>query len=151
MTFLPNHLSRRERQIMDAVYSLKQASVEQVLEILPDPPSYSSVRALMRILENKGHLRHILEGRKFIYIPIQPHQSAATKALQQVLNTFFGGNIEIAVQTLLSASETRLNEEQLDHIARQIEKAKMENQSQSIQASQNISSETSDYRREREP
>lgn len=151
MTISPTHLSRRERQIMDAVYTLKQASVEQVLEVLPDPPGYSAVRALMRILEDKGHLRHITEGRKYIYLPTQPHHSATKNAIQQLISTFFGGSVELAVQTLISGSDTKLSDEQLDRIARQIEKAKRSERIPPTGASQDVISETYENEKEREP
>lgn len=121
---LAHHLSRRERQIMDAIYALGQASAAQVQEALPDPPSYSSVRKLLQILEEKGHLRHTQEGQHYIYCPTQPRQSAAKTAMKQVLTTFFGGNLETAVATLLSEAETELSEEQAARLSSLIEEAK---------------------------
>jgi len=109
---LAHKLSRRERQIMDAVYALGQASAVQVLEVLPDPPGLSSVRKLILILEEKGYLRHVQEGQHFVYLPTHPRQAAAKSAMKQVLNTFFGGNLETAVATLLSEAETELTGEQ---------------------------------------
>ena len=120
---LPYRLSRRERQIMDAVYSRGQASATQVLETIPDPPSYSSIRKLMTILEEKGHLRHVQEGSRYIYVPTQPRQNAARSAIRQVLNTFFGGNLESAVETLLSESETDLTDEQAARLSALIDQA----------------------------
>jgi len=120
---LPNRLSRRERQIMDAVYSMGQASANQVLEAISDPPSYSSIRKLMTILEEKGHLRHIQEGSRYIYLPTQPRQNAARSAIRQVLNTFFGGNLESAVETLLSEAETDLTDEQAARLSALIDQA----------------------------
>jgi len=120
----PYLLSRRERQIMDAVYSLGQPSAQQVLDALPDPPGLSSVRKLILILEAKGHLRHIVDGKQHVYLPTQPRQSAARSAIRQVLNTFFGGDLEMAVTTLLSEAETELSDEQAARLSAMIEAAK---------------------------
>ena len=114
---LTHRLTRRERQIMDAVYALGQASAQQVLEALPDPPGLSSVRKLILILEEKGHLRHVQEGQHFLYLPTQPRQSAARSAMRQVLSTFFGNDLETAVATLLSEAETELTDEQAARLA----------------------------------
>lgn len=127
MTRLLAHLlSRRERQIMDVLYQLGQATVTEVREALPNPPTYSTVRALMRVLETKGHVRHLSEGGKYIYLPIQPHDHAAQNALAQVVHTFFGGSIEQAVTTLVSEPESRLTNEELDRLAALIEQARQE-------------------------
>jgi len=117
-------LSRRERQIMDAVYALGQASAVQVLEALPDPPGLSSVRKLILILEEKGHLRHVQEGQHFLYLPTHPRQAAAKSAMRQVLTTFFGGDLETAVATLLSEAETELTDEEAARLSAMIERAK---------------------------
>ena len=119
-------LSRRERQIMDVIYRQGRATAAAVLEALPDPPSYSAVRALLRILEVKGHLRHVKEGRSYVYLPVQPRQTAAHSALAQVVQTFFGGSIEETVTTLLTDRDTRLSEEELDRLSRLIEQAREE-------------------------
>lgn len=116
-----NNLSRRERQIMDAIYARGQASAAQVLEVLPDPPGNSSVRKLLQILEEKGHLRHIQEGKHHVYLPTQLRQSAAESAMRQVLKTFFGGNLETAVATLLSEAETSLTDDQAARLSALIE------------------------------
>jgi BlaI family penicillinase repressor len=121
---LSHRLSRRERQIMDAVYSLEQASAQQVLEILPDPPGLSSVRKMILILEDKGHLRHVEQGKHHVYIPTQPRQSAAKSAMRQVLTTFFSGDLETAVATLLSEAETELTDEEAERLSAMIERAK---------------------------
>jgi predicted transcriptional regulator len=117
-------LSRRERQIMDVIYQRGQATAGDVLEGLPDPPSYSAVRALLRVLETKGHVRHKQEGNRYIYLPIQPRNRAAQSALAQVVQTFFGGSVEQTVATLLSDADTRLSEEELSRLAELIEQAK---------------------------
>jgi predicted transcriptional regulator len=117
-------LSRRERQIMDVIYQRSQATAGEVLEGLPDPPSYSAVRALLRVLETKGHVRHKQEGNRYIYLPTQPRSRAAQSALAQVVQTFFGGSVEQTVATLLSDADTRLSEEELSRLAELIEQAK---------------------------
>lgn len=121
---LSHSLSRRERQIMDAVYALSQASAVQVLEALPNPPGLSSIRKLILILEEKGHLRHIQEGQHHVYLPTQPRHSAAKSAMRQVLTTFFGGDLETAVATLLSEAETELTDEEAARLSAMIASAK---------------------------
>jgi predicted transcriptional regulator len=106
-------LSRRERQIMDAIYSLGKASVAQVIGLIPDPSGYSSVRKLLQILEEKGHVKHTQEGQLYVYSPTQPRQSAARSAMKQILQTFFGGNVEDAVMTLMSEADVRLSDEDI--------------------------------------
>src|SRR5215472_2584533 len=118
---LSHRLSRRERQIMDTVYMLGQASAAQVLELLPDPPGLSTVRKLILILEQRGHLYHKQEGQHFVYLPTQPRQSAARSAMRQVLTTFFGGNLETAVATLLSEAETELTDDEAARLSNLIE------------------------------
>ena len=117
-------LSRRERQIMDVIYQRGQATASEVLEGLPDPPSYSAVRALLRVLETKGHARHKQEGNRYIYLPSQPRNRAAQSALTQVVQTFFGGSVEQTVAMLLSDADTRLSEAELSRLAELIEQAK---------------------------
>ncbi len=121
---ISHRLSRRERQIMDAIYALGQASATEVLESLPDPPGLSSVRKLILILEEKGHLRHIQEGKHHVYVPIHPRQSAAKSAMRQVLTTFFGGDLETAMATLLSEAETDLTDEEAERLSAMIEGAR---------------------------
>jgi predicted transcriptional regulator len=117
-------LSRRERQIMEIIYARGQASASEVLEGLADPPSYSAVRALLRVLETKGHVRHVREGARYVYQPTQPRNRAARSALTQVVQTFFGGSVEQTVASLLSDADTRLSEEELSRLADLIEQAK---------------------------
>jgi len=109
---------------MDAIYSLGQASVSQVIEALDDAPGYSSVRKTLQILEEKGHVRHIQEGQHYIYLPTQPRQNAARSAMKQVLQTFFAGNIEHAVLTLMSEAEVDLSEDDVARLTALIEAAK---------------------------
>ena len=115
-------LSRRERQIMDIVYQRERASVADVLEDLPDPPSYSTVRALLRILEEKGYLTHKKDGKRYIYRPTQPRQQAGRFALKQIFQTFFDKSIEKTVMTLVS--DANLSDEELDRLSQLIEQAK---------------------------
>ncbi len=117
-------LSRRERQIMDVVYRLGKASVGEVLERIPDPPSYSAVRALMRILEEKGHLRHEQDGPRYLYLPTEPRDSARRSALSHMVRTFFGGSAEAAVAALLDPSNHRLDDGELDRLSALIEQAR---------------------------
>jgi predicted transcriptional regulator len=98
---------------MDAIYSLGKASVAQVIGLIPDPSGYSSVRKLLQILEEKGHVKHTQEGQLYVYSPTQPRQSAARSAMKQILQTFFGGNVEDAVMTLMSEADVRLSDEDI--------------------------------------
>ena len=117
-------LSRRERQIMDIVYARGEATASVVQEDLPNPPSYSSVRTLLRILEQKGHLRHESRDGRYVYTPIQAHGTVALSALSQVVKTFFGGSVERAVATLVSSSDAALSDQELDRLGVLIEQAK---------------------------
>jgi predicted transcriptional regulator len=117
-------LSRRERQIMDIVYQQGRAAAADVQAALPDPPSYSSVRALLGILETKGHLKHIKDGARYVYLPTRPRMSAAKSALRSVMQTFFGNSVEQTVATLLSASDTPLSSEELARLSVLIDSAK---------------------------
>ena len=119
-------LSRRERQIMDIIYQQGRADAADVLAALPDPPSYSSVRALLGILETKGHLKHVKDGPRYVYLPTRPRANAAKTALRSVMQTFFGGSVEQTVATLLSVSETPLSSEELARLSSLIEDAKEE-------------------------
>jgi len=119
-------LSRREREIMDIIYQRGRASVAEVMADLPDPPSYSAVRALLRILEAKGHLKHIRQGPRYVYRPTRRRRSAGRAALRRVLRTFYDGSIHKAMAALLDVSDSRLSDEDLDRIARLIEQARKE-------------------------
>ena len=120
-----NQLSRRERQIMDVVYRLGKAAVSDVLERLPDPPSYSAVRALMRILEEKGHLSHEQDGPRYVYLPTVPRDAAQASALSHLVRTFFGGSSELAAAALLGVNR-RLTEADLRRLADRVEAAREE-------------------------
>lgn len=121
-----NILSRRERQIMDIIYSRGQASAAEVMEDLADPPSYSAVRALLRVLEEKGHLRHTLDGQRYVYSPTIARERAKRSALQRVLQTFFDDSAEDAVAALLDISQKRLSDDELKRMEDLIKKAREE-------------------------
>ena len=108
---------------MDVVYAHGQASVADVLADIADPPSYSSVRALMRILEEKGHLRHRKDGVKYIYLPTRPRRAAGRSAMRNLLRTFFDGSTEKAVAALLDVSDNKLTDQQLNRLRGIIEQA----------------------------
>jgi predicted transcriptional regulator len=120
------HLSRRESQIMDAIYHLGEASVAEVVERMPDQPGYNTVRNTMAILERKGHLLHRRDGQRYLYAPRDPVDVAKTSALRHLLHTFFDGSLPQAVVALLGVSEHRLTDADLDEIARHIEQARQE-------------------------
>ena len=119
-------LGRRERQIMDLVYQLEEASVGDVLAKLTDPPSYSSVRTMMRHLESKGLLKHRSEGNKYIYRPTQRHETARRSALKHLMKTFFGGSATETVAAILGDNTDDLSEADLARLESLIEQAKQE-------------------------
>jgi predicted transcriptional regulator len=121
-----SHLTRRERQIMDIIYRLGRATAHDVLEHLPDPPSYSAVRALLRLLEERGHVRHVQEGAKYVYLPAVARGNARKSALAHVVRTFFDGSVEQAVAALVDSSRAKLSRAELDRLADLIDKAKKE-------------------------
>jgi BlaI family penicillinase repressor len=120
------HLSRRERQIMEILYREGKATATGVLAALPDPPSYSAVRALLKVLENKGQIRHVLQDMKYVWLPVVPRERARRSALQNVLETFFDGSPEKAVAALLDMSKTNLSDEELDRLSRLIHESRKE-------------------------
>lgn len=119
-------LGRRERQIMDAVYQLGEASVGDVLARLPNPPSYSAVRTMIRLLERKGYLRHRKAGTKYVYRPTEPHESASRSAIGHLLDTFFGGSASDAMAALLDVSNKRLSDADYRQMQQLIEQARKE-------------------------
>jgi predicted transcriptional regulator len=118
-------LSRRERQIMDVLFALGQATVSDVLERIPDPPSYSAVRATMRVLEEKGHVEHLQDGPRYLYRPVVAQESARSAALRHLVRTFFGGSSELAAAALLGVNR-RLTEADLRRLADRVEAAREE-------------------------
>ena len=123
----PHHqLSRRERQIMDIIYQRGQATAAEVLENLPNPPGYSAVRAMLRLLEEKGYLKHEQDGPRYLFKPTLAREKARKSAMKQMLETFFDGSTEQAVAALLNLSKSKLGREELDRLSRMIETAKKE-------------------------
>lgn len=122
----PLNLSRRERQIMEAIYQLGRATVAQVIERMPDPPSYSAVRALLGILEEKGVLRHEQDGAKYVYLPMVAREKARTTALKSLVRTFFDGSSREAIAALLELPDAKLSSKELDALTELIERAKKE-------------------------
>jgi len=123
----PHHqLSRRERQIMDIIYQRGQATAAEVLENLPNPPGYSAVRAMLRLLEEKGYLKHEQDGPRYLFKPTLAREKARKSAMKQMLATFFDGSTEQAVAALLNLSKSKLGKEELDRLSRMIETAKKE-------------------------
>jgi predicted transcriptional regulator len=120
----PGPLSRRERQIMDALYRRGRASAAEIQESIADAPSYSAVRALLRILEDKGHIRHEQDGAKYVYLPAVSPERAKRSALRHLLETFFNGSVETAVATLLDEKSAKLEPAALERIGRLIDEAK---------------------------
>ena len=119
-------LGRRERQILEILYARGQASVADVLAALPDPPTYSAVRGMLRLLETKGHVRHQAEGRKFVYVPTMARDKARRSAVKSLLQTFFAGSVAQAVLSLIETHEKDLSEEDLTRLTQAIRKAKKE-------------------------
>src|SRR5580658_5906625 len=118
----PNALSRRERQIMDILYKLERASVGQVLAEIVGKPSYSTVRAQLRVLEEKGHVRHEEHGLRYVYVPAVPREVARRSALRHLVETFFDGSTEKVVAALLGGEVSKISPEEMDRLARLIAK-----------------------------
>ena len=117
-------LSRRERQIMEVIYQRGRASVAEVRAAMPDPPSYSAVRALLAILVNKGWLKFQEDGPRYAYRPIQPRQAAGRSALRRVMETFFEGSVANTVAALIDASEEQLSSDEMDRLKSLIEQSR---------------------------
>jgi len=121
-----NELGRRERQIMDVVYRLARASVTEVRENLPDPPTYSAVRAMLGFLEDKGYLRHEREGMKYVYLPTVDAKQARRSALQHMVKTFFNGSAAQAAAALIEMNDTQLSADEIKRLSELIKKARQE-------------------------
>lgn len=126
MTDKPSDLSKRERQIMDFLYQAGRASAAEVLDALPDPPGYSAVRTTLRILEQKGHVRHEEDGRAYVYMPVIRKDAARKRALAHLLKTFFDNSTEQAVAALVDLLGPKTSAAEMDRIAKIIDKAKKE-------------------------
>ncbi|MGA8593895.1 MAG: BlaI/MecI/CopY family transcriptional regulator [Bryobacteraceae bacterium] len=124
---VPQHrLSRRERQIMDILYRRGRATAAEIHESLPDPPSYSAVRAILRVLEEKKHVKHEEKDLRYVFIPTVPREKARRSAIAHVVDTFFDGSAELAVATLLDLSARKLSSEDFDRLSALIEKVRKE-------------------------
>ena len=119
-------LARRERQIMDLIYRLGRATAGEVHAGLPDSPSYSTVRALLRVLETKGHLTHQVDGPRYVYAPTVPRARARESALRQIVNTFFDGSSAAAAAALLDLPDTPLDPTELKRLAALVAQARKE-------------------------
>ena len=128
---MPQHssemaLSRRERQIMDLLFASGSATGQEIQQRLPDPPSYSTVRTILRVLERKGYVRHREEGLRYVYEPTLARDAARKSAVQRLLRTFFDGSAQQAVAALLDPKVSRISRDQLDEIAELVERARKE-------------------------
>jgi predicted transcriptional regulator len=117
-------LTRRERQIVDILYRRGRATAAEVMEDLSGDPNYSTVRTQLRVLEDKGHVRHEDDGQRYVYAPAVPRHAARKSALKHLVETFFDGSAEQAVAALLGGEASRLSDEDLDRIGRLIQKAR---------------------------
>lgn len=122
----PSPLTRREREIMDILHRRGRATAHEVLEDLAEPPSYSAVRTFLRLLEERGHIRHDQDGPRYVYMPIVARRDAQRSAVAHLVYTFFDGSVEDAVATLVESSKPRLSPVELDRIASLVAKAKKE-------------------------
>ena len=120
-------LSRRERDIMDILFRRGRATAEEVMHELSGDPSYSTVRTQLRVLEEKGHVKHQEEGRRFVYMPAVARSAARKSALRHVVDTFFDGSVERVVAALLGGGAAKLSDAELERIQQLIEQAKKEN------------------------
>ncbi len=122
----PDPLTRREREIMDILHRRGRATAHEVMDDLADPPSYSAVRTFLRLLEERGHVRHEQDGPRYVYTPTVARHEAQRSALTHLVDTFFDGSVEDAVATLVESSKPKLSAQELDRIAALIAKAKKE-------------------------
>ncbi|MDP9268652.1 MAG: BlaI/MecI/CopY family transcriptional regulator [Acidobacteriota bacterium] len=123
---MESRFGRRERQIMDVIYRLGKASVADVRAALPDPPTYSAVRGMLRLLEDKGYLQHRQDGLKYVYMPTVTPAKARVSALRHLVTTFFGGSSEDAVAALLELPDSKLSAQDRRRLAAMIKKAQQE-------------------------
>ena len=125
---LQNDLSKRERQVMAIIYRRNNASVNDVLEAIPNPPSYSAVRSVVNILEDKGFIKHKKQGKKFVYSPTISRKKATSSAVKQLLTTYFDNSLEKAVTTMLEIHNDDLTDEDFQRLSRIIERVQMEDE-----------------------
>jgi BlaI family transcriptional regulator, penicillinase repressor len=121
-----DHMSRRERQIMEIIHRRGQATAQEVMQELPDAPGYSAVRALLRLMEEKGYVCHQKDGQRYLYRATQAREKARNSALRNLLRTFFDNSAGEAVAALLDISGSKLSKEELDRLSQMIEKAREE-------------------------
>ncbi|HSU60766.1 MAG TPA: BlaI/MecI/CopY family transcriptional regulator [Bryobacteraceae bacterium] len=126
MLFSQQPLSRREREMMDILYRRGQATAAEIHAAMQDAPSYSAVRALLRVLEEKGHVRHREKNLRYVYLPVVPREKASRSAVTHLLDTFFDGSAEQAVAALLDVSAQKLSDEDFERLSALIEKARKE-------------------------
>jgi predicted transcriptional regulator len=126
VTKKPDPLTRREREIMDILHRRGRATAHEVMDDLADPPSYSAVRTFLRLLEERGHVRHEQDGPRYVYTPTVARREAQRSAISHLVDTFFDGSIEDAVATLVESSKPKLSAQELDRIAALIARAKKE-------------------------
>jgi predicted transcriptional regulator len=118
--------SRREREIMDALYKLGPASAAQILDQIPDAPTYTAIRTHLSILEKKGHVRHVSDGTRYIYAPLVAREQMGKRAIDSLLKTFFDNSVERAVTALITRKDADMSREELERLSQLIEKAKKE-------------------------
>jgi predicted transcriptional regulator len=119
-------LSRRERQIMDILFALCRATGPEIQERLPDQPSYSAVRTILRVLERKGHIRHVEEGLRYVYLPAVERETAKQSAIQRLISTFFDGSAKAAAAAFIDPAASQLSAEDLKELEAMIRKARKE-------------------------
>lgn len=117
-------LSRRERQMMEILFAMGRASGPEIQERLPDQPSYSAVRTILRVLERKGHIRHVEEGMRYVYLPVVAREKAKKSAIERLVATFFDGSVKAAAAAFLDPSTGQLSEQDLEDLERLIRKAR---------------------------
>lgn len=122
----PEELSRREREMMNIIFRSGKATATEVLEAMAEPPSYSAVRATLRVLEQKGHLRHQHDGTRYVYTPTVNREKARNSALEQLLSTFFEGSAANVVATLIEKSKDEMTADELDRLSQLIANARNE-------------------------
>jgi predicted transcriptional regulator len=120
----PPDLSRRERQIMDVLYRMGRATAADIHAALPEAPTYTTVRGLLRILSDKGHVRHEQEGRRYVYVPSTPRPDAGASSIAHVVRTFFGGSPADAMAALLGSQKDRISDAELARLASLVSKAR---------------------------
>jgi len=120
----PNHLSRREREVMDIIFARREATLSQIMEDMESPPTRPALRSILTILEGKDQLQHRQEGREFIYLPVHSHEEVGQSTLSRVIGTFFGGSLKQAMAAYLSHPKTQLTEAEVAELRRFLDQTK---------------------------